>query len=112
MACNGFDLQEETWKFVVAKHKVEVLFLLRGMVRTSRVSLVPDRISFGKVAVGKRSEQVIHLSNDEDVGMRYTFDNALMQGEIWAQVPRPHVSCKLAATVLMAVTVVKAAEQP
>ena len=75
------DLQEETWKFVVAKHKVEVLFLLRGMVRTSRVSLLPNRISFGKVAVGKRSEQVIHISNDEDISMRYIFDNALMQGE-------------------------------
>lgn len=89
------DLQEETWKFVVAKHKVEVAFLLRGMVRASRVSLMPDKISFGKVAVGKRSEQVIHLSNDEDVNMRYTFDNALMQGETPSRVlsahGRPHI---------------------
>ena len=73
-------MQEETWKFVVAKHKVEVQFLLRGLVRASRVSLQPDRISFGTVAVGKRSEQVIRISNDEDISMRYVFDNALMQG--------------------------------
>ncbi|KAK9833148.1 hypothetical protein WJX74_008612 [Apatococcus lobatus] len=76
----AFLCKEEIWKFIVAKHKVEVLFLLRGMVRTSRVNLLPARISFGKVAVGKRSEQVIHISNDEDISMRYIFDNALMQG--------------------------------
>ena len=64
----------------VAKHKVEVQFLLKGLVRTSRVSLLPDRISFGTVVVGKRSEQVICISNDEDISMRFVFDNALMQG--------------------------------
>ena len=80
----------------MAKHRVEVQFLLRGLVRASRVSLLPDRISFGTVLVGKRSEQVIHISNDEDISMRFVFDNALMQG-----TPASSVAAVLPANALL-----------
>ncbi|XP_063716545.1 hydrocephalus-inducing protein homolog isoform X4 [Symsagittifera roscoffensis] len=65
---------ESFWRFSIPGQKISLLFLLVGTTSEPTVRFERSHLSFRSILVGEQSHELIHLENDEDFPLSYSFD--------------------------------------
>jgi len=73
------EVQEGFWQFRIPDQNITVPFLLVGHVKEPRVSLDRPGVNFGKVLVGAKMEEVLHLINSENIPFTFSVDKSTFE---------------------------------